>query len=386
MIAYTIYDQDPRVKREADYLSRSGYSVDVIALEGNHNQQFFNNVNLHFIPLHKKRTGVYKYILDYSLFFLYAFIKGSLLCLRKRYQIIHIHNMPNFIVFTAILPKIMGAKIILDVHDPMSVVFSTMISAKKARYIRKLIELEEKMSYGFPDRLITVNVDMKQYLINSGCKQNKIDIIHNYPDLELFKKKETKKINNKKFTLIYAGSVLRRNHLDTIIEGIRRVRSEIPDLEFRIMGDGPDVKQLKQLTKNYLLDEKIFFVGQKPIWQIPDLLSEGDLAVASYGNNDLGNLAFPTKVLEALILGVPVLCSRTKMVEKYFSYDCLFYFEPECPDSVAEQLLLINQNPSLLEDKIEQCGEIMKTMNWEEEQKKLLEIYHNLSSRRVSKL
>ena len=111
-IAYSFYEADLRVRRYDELLINDINRVDAITLR-KHNQPYKglkNGINLHRI---QERSFDEKTIFSYIFRILSFFVKGSLILFFKhikyRYKVIHIHNVPDFLVFMAIIPKLMGA-------------------------------------------------------------------------------------------------------------------------------------------------------------------------------------------------------------------------------------------------------------------------------------
>ena len=132
MVAYTYYERDPRVRRDAEALIEAGYAVDVIALRDDAQQpkETISGVQIYRFPMSKLRGGKLSYIYAYLTFFILASCYVSFLHLKNRYGLIYVHNMPNFLVFSAFLPKIMGVPVILDIHDQMPELFGSIFTGK----------------------------------------------------------------------------------------------------------------------------------------------------------------------------------------------------------------------------------------------------------------
>ena len=120
LIVQNYYDIDPRVRRKAEALVSAGYDVDVIALHHSYNQTRkykLNGVQIFTLPIPKKRGSFLRYIFEYLLFFIMASFKLVILNKQKHYRAIDINTLPDFLVFAALLPKLLGAKVILDMHE-----------------------------------------------------------------------------------------------------------------------------------------------------------------------------------------------------------------------------------------------------------------------------
>ena len=122
MVAYSIYNYDSRLRRESEALVRQGYEVNFFTLAERKKPRKYvmNGVRINEIKINKySGDSNLEYFLSYMKFFIYSLLACSKLFIRTRFDVIHIHNMPNFLVFTGVLPKLFGKKLILDIHDTM---------------------------------------------------------------------------------------------------------------------------------------------------------------------------------------------------------------------------------------------------------------------------
>ena len=120
MLAYAFYESDTRIQQYATALAARGDSVDIIALrkEGTSAFEVLNGVNVYRI---QRRTVNERGPFDY-LFRILRFLMVSAWVLAKKhlskpYKVVHVHNVPDFLVFGALVPKLCGAHVILDIHD-----------------------------------------------------------------------------------------------------------------------------------------------------------------------------------------------------------------------------------------------------------------------------
>lgn len=92
----------------------------------------------------------------------------TLVYLKNNYDVIHVHNMPNFILFSALIPKIFGAKIILDVHDLMTVNYMAKFSVDENHWLIRLLKTEQTISARFAKQVICADHLQKDMLIEYG--------------------------------------------------------------------------------------------------------------------------------------------------------------------------------------------------------------------------
>ena len=139
MVLYSYYPHDPRPRREIEALIQGGYQVDLICLRGKEQVKKENKFgcNVYRVNLQRSRESKFKYILLYLSFCIRSFFVLNWMYIRNRYDAVHTHNMPDFLVFLAVIPKIFGSKIILDLHDPSPEILMTLFKkVRTADYLR----------------------------------------------------------------------------------------------------------------------------------------------------------------------------------------------------------------------------------------------------------
>src|SRR5581483_9408496 len=120
MLAYSFYDADNRVRRYAEALVRRGDQVDAIAVghAGQPPVEMINGVRVFRIQSRVRDESVpFSYLLKILLFFFRSTWFLFKRTFREPYDLIHIHNLPDFEVFAAIFPRMRGARLIHDMHE-----------------------------------------------------------------------------------------------------------------------------------------------------------------------------------------------------------------------------------------------------------------------------
>src|SRR5260370_40844397 len=133
-VVYSNYPSDPRARRAAEALAREGASVEVICLKETDDDplhESFNGVDITRIPLKRRRGGKLSYIAKYGSFILFAGAVLARRTVRRRFDLVHVHNMPDVLVFRALIPTLFGAKVILDLHDPIPALMMTIFQLKQ---------------------------------------------------------------------------------------------------------------------------------------------------------------------------------------------------------------------------------------------------------------
>lgn len=379
MIAYTLYAYDPRVKRAAETLAERGHRVDVFALSagrttpgGDH-----GSLRIRLLRLQKKQTGLTRYAFEYVAFFLWAFVRVGLLHARRRYHVVYVHNMPNFLVFTGLFPKIGGARIVLDVHDPAVELLADIRGRDLPPWGRRLAKAEERISISFSDALITVNESMRRRL--SAMSSRPVSVVMNLPDPRRFVPLEASRDRGNLEWIVYSGSIAHRNGLDLIVRAVSLLADEFASLRFRVIGEGPALESIVRLAEDLGVDDRVEFRGLVPNDQIPSLLSDAVAGISPQRGGVFGSLVFSMKVAEYVALGLPVICSDITTMRHYFSDDELLFFKSGNAEDLARAIRVLLANPAAAEERAARGLTKLDELDWPAQKKTLVEVVEALA-------
>jgi glycosyltransferase involved in cell wall biosynthesis len=376
MVTQSYHASDPRVRREAETAVASGFAVDVICLQkqGEERKSRLNGVNIYGVPLAKKRGGFLRYVFEYLLFFCCAFWMITALHLRKQYQLIQIHTLPDFLVFAAIIPRLLGAKVILDMHEIMPEFFASKFKVNKDHHFIRLLIFTEKLSTKFADHIIAVNDPIQELLTSRGVPSAKITVVMNSVDENLFKTTVSQKQNRKRsaFTLMYHGTLTDIYGLDIAIKALHLVRKEIPDVEFHILGEGPVRADLARLVCQLDLTDKVVFHGKVPLEAIPEYLNACDVGVLPTRQDEFLDLSFSNKLLEYIFMDKPVVASRLMTTAKYFPESSISYFIPHDYVQLAERIVSLFADPQKTAAQIASARQNYRKISWDIMRKRYL--------------
>ena len=145
IVRHGYFPADIRVRKEALALFDAGNLVDIICLrqDNEKKEEIYKGLHIYRIPVKRRRVGISRYLFEYIFFFFLATFKLCALYLKKRYDFIQVNTLPDFLVFVTIVPKLFGAKIILDLHEPSPELFRVLFGDNKKLLIN-LVKLFEK--------------------------------------------------------------------------------------------------------------------------------------------------------------------------------------------------------------------------------------------------
>ena len=379
MIAYASYPFDTRVERAAEALAESGHQVDVFAIsrDGKRASSDGGPHSVRLLPMQKKRTGLARYAFEYGAFFSWALVLVGLFHARRRYHVVYVHNMPNFLVFAGLFPKIGGAKIVLDVHDPAAELLADIRGRDLPPWVRRLANAEERISISFSDTLITVNESMRRRL--SAISSRPVSVVMNIPDPRRFAPVETSRDRGSFEWIVYCGSIAHRNGLDLVVMAVSLLADEFPSLRFRVIGDGPALESVVRLAEDLGVADRIEFRGFVPNGQVPSMLSDAAAGISPQRGGVFGSLVFSMKVAEYAALGLPVICSGITTMRHYFSDDEMLFFEPENAEDLARAIRALLTNPAAAKERAARSRMKLDKLDWPVQEETLVETVEALA-------
>jgi glycosyltransferase involved in cell wall biosynthesis len=381
MIAYSVYDSDNRILRYAETLQREGHNVDVIAvsIDKTLGQHVVNGVNVFRIQHRTRREkAVVSFLLPILLFFWRAMLCLIKLQWRKKYDVVHVHSVPDFLVFVAWFPKIAGAKIILDIHDILPEFYASKFGCTEKAFSFRLLLLVEKVSCAFADHVIISNDIWKEKLVRRAVAAGKCTAIINYPDRTIFVRRGRTRADDGKFIVTYPGSINWHQGIDLAIRAFAIIKDRVPEAEFHLYGSGPSLDSLIKLARDLGVERTVLFKGNRPLREIVGIIENSDLGVVPKRNDSFGDQAFSTKIMEFMSMGVPVVVSETTIDRYYFDSSMVKFFKPGDEKSLAEALLEVVTSRPLRERLVANSNKFIETNDWEVNKHKYWEIIEKL--------
>jgi len=380
MIAYTFYEFDARVRRYAETLARRGDHVDVVALRRD-NQTICENINgVHLFRIQRRdidEKGKFSYLRKLLMFLVKSMMFVSAKQLRRSYHLLHIHSVPDFEVFAALLPKLMGSKLILDIHDLVPEFYASKFHVPGSSPIVKLLKLMEHLSAGFVDHVIIANDLWKKKLVERSVSANKCTAILNFPDNSVFTRRG-RNGHNGKFKMLYPGTLNEHQGLDLAIRAFALIKDDVPEAEFHIFGRGPCKESLAALIGNLSLEDRVFLKDHVSLLDLPPIMENSDLGVVPKIRTAFSDEAFSTKILEFMALGVPVLVADTKIDTHYFDESLVRFFRAGDEGDLANNMLLLIRNPELRQRLSTNATAYIGKNDWESKKQIYLDLVDRL--------
>ena len=383
IIAYTNYMTDARVIRHAESAYQAGYAVDVVTPGGGGRE---DTAVLNGVVIHQLRTRYYRgsekkrYVLSYIDFFLRCLVRVSRLHIKNRYRVIQVCNMPDFLVFSAVIPKLSGARIILDIHDPMPHVYMAKFPGSRRQRLHRLLLLLERLSAAFSDRVMTVNEPVRtDILLKDGIPAAKVSVVANFADDRIFKARKDYEIRLP-VRMIYYGTISARFGFDGVLSAIQMVRGK-HRMFLRIIGNGDGEAALRERITALALENIVEFDNRSyPLWQMPDILARHHLGVVPYSPSPATDYMLPVKLMEMLAMGMPAITIPNTAIRHYIDENIYFAYDPRNMETLTQLIERILDDPSLILEKREAVLKEAEKYQWKKERRKYLDLLTQLST------
>jgi glycosyltransferase involved in cell wall biosynthesis len=354
MVVHATYPLgETRVERQAHALLERGYAVDVVCLRANGEQPFeiVDGVHVYRLPVRRhKGSGLVVQMLEYLAFFTLALIRLVPLHLKRGYGVVQVHNLPDFLVFAALGPKLTGARLILDIHDLMPEFFAGSYGRSMDSLPVRLLALQEQLSRRFADHVITVSQHWKETLIRRGVPPVKVTVVMNVADDRIFTAGSPNggsSSHDHRFRLIYHGNLTERYGVDLILHAINQLRGQIPGLHLTIHGKGDYLPSLIALADELGVNDHVHFsTDYLPTPDLPRLIGQADIGIVPYRSDIFTDGILPTKLMEYVALGVPVIAARTPAITSYFDETMVRFFTPGSVDELAACIQALYASPA----------------------------------------
>jgi glycosyltransferase involved in cell wall biosynthesis len=387
MVTFSPYPADPRPRRAASALLKEGMSVDLICLEdeGAPKREVFNGINILRLPITHRRGSKLSYAYNYSAFILISAILLALRSLRRRYDLVYVHNMPDILVVTALVPKALGAKVLLDLHDPMPELMRTIFRLKKDTLSVRLMQWLEKWSIARADLVLTVNAACKRIFASRSCGLEKIGVVMNSPDEQIFPFRTPQLdpspngASSKRLVIMYHGSLVERNGLDLAIDALIQVREAVPTAELRIYGrKTPFLERVMREAHNKGLEDWVHYLGPKTLEELVREIEACDVGIIPNHRSAFTEINTPTRIFEYLALGKPVIAPRTQGIQDYFSPECLLFFESGNSEELARQIEYVAFHHRDAIENAERGQQVYLAHRWSQERQTLVNLVSGL--------
>jgi glycosyltransferase involved in cell wall biosynthesis len=372
MIVHAYYEEDPRVRREAESLVAAGWEVDVIGLQhpGDPKTAVIEGVNVRRLPVRRHQgAGLPVYLMEYGVFLVRAMFTAAAAQRRRHYGMVQVHTLPDYLVFAALPLKMVGVPVLLDLHEAMPEFFRGRFPKAANPISYKLLLLQERLSIGMANELLTVNEPLAERLRRRGADPARLTVVMNSPDLRLFSPAAHPRrpfMADGVLRLVYAGAITPTYELDVVLRAVAALRRDRPSLPvvatFYGRGDAED--SLRALAEELGIADRLEMPGRIPIDTVAAAVAGADIGIAATRLDSYSEVSLSTKVLEYGAMEKPVAATRLPTVELYFGKDTLSLYEPGDPESLAGVIGRLVDDAADREARVGRTAARVEELSW----------------------
>jgi len=377
------FPDDTRVSREVEALVRAGHEVDLICATRPGQPKFEQSGGLRIfrVPITRRRSGLARYLAENVLFQLAATALAGLLHLRRRYALVQVHSLPDWLAFAAIVPRLLGARVLLDLHECMPEYLTTRYKRPERAWSVRLMSFLEQASIRFASAVITCTDQMRERFVERGAPAEKISVVLNSFDEDRFDpaRYASPRSRGEDFTLVCHGTVDENFGIDIVIRAVASLRDEIPGLRLRVYGEGTQRLALEELTAALGLGDRVWFSrGFLPVEELLPAIAAADAGVVAVRRDAFRDLTHCNKMYDLIALRTPVIISRTRAVEAYFADGCFRMFESENVADLAQAIRELYADPDLCTRLVSRASEVSEPYRWPYQKKGYLAVVARL--------
>jgi glycosyltransferase involved in cell wall biosynthesis len=392
MIVHAYYEEDSRVRREAESLVAGGRPVDVFALRrpGDPPDGSIDGVTLHRLDVQRHQgAGLGTYLREYVAFLVRAGWAATRAHRRRRYALVQVHTLPDFLVFAALPLRLAGVPVVIDLHEAMPEFFRMRFPKASNPVAHALLRLQERVSIGFASAAITVNDALAGRLVDLGVSPAKVTVIMNSPSLARFDpaaKPARPFMADETLRLVYAGALTPTYELDVAIDAVARLRALRPDLPvvLDVYGRGDSDPALRARAASLGVGDRVILHGRIPIEDVPAAIAAADIGLAPTRRDPFTDFSLSTKIFEYGAMLKPVIASRLPLVERTFPPGSVATYDPGDGDGLAAAILVLVDEPAGRDAAVARTRARIGELSWDHEADRLRALIDRLATDRIS--
>jgi glycosyltransferase involved in cell wall biosynthesis len=336
---------DPMVQREAEALADAGFDVEVLCLRAADfpSVALVNGVKIVPLPVSRGKGSSVVKAIAYGRFFLLSAGHLTVQHIRRPYAVIQVISMPDFLVFAALVPKLLGSKVVAKLQEPMPELATTIFGPTLLTGVLARIE---QRAIRFADHTLTVTDELKQRYVERGAAAGRITVVLNCVDPDVMRPSRSRPHKKEPgFIVVCHGTIEDRYGHDTILGAARLLRDEMPDLRIVITGRGSGIPKMVRAIADDGLQDVVRFEGWVSRDRLREILYSADAGIVAQKASPYSHLVHTNKMVDYWIFGLPVIASRLRSVSALYDSRFIEYYEPGDAADLAAAIRRLRHDP-----------------------------------------
>jgi glycosyltransferase involved in cell wall biosynthesis len=374
-----------RVSNEARAALDAGWEVDVVAMRkaGEPTRELVDGVDVHRLPLsHEWGGGAVAVAQEYLGFTAMATAKVAVLMKRRRYTVVQVHNPPDFLIAAALVPRILGARVVFDIHDFAPELFAMRFGARRGFGVANAcMRRVERLATRFATAIVTVHDPYRRALEARGVPAEKITVVLNSLDERLVPARGSAADERDGFRIVYHGTITPYWGVVLLIEAAAQIVPDVPNLRVEIYGDGDALPDVRTRVSELGLTERVHLSGRfLPQPEVLERVSSASVGVICNLPEERNQTAIPTKLFEYARLGVPIATGDLLAIREHFSSREVRFFRAGDADDLAVALREIASSPEAAQARADAARQRYESYAWPVSARRYVELLERLDS------
>jgi glycosyltransferase involved in cell wall biosynthesis len=387
MLTHSYYEEDPRVRREAESLVAAGRPVDVFALRRPDDpvESVVDGVRVRHLDVRRHQgASLPVYLAEYAAFFVRAGWAVTRAHVRRRYALVQVHTLPDFLALAVLPLRAAGVPVLLDLHEAMPEFFRSRFPRASNPLTYRALLLQERLSIAAATHAITVNDALVGRLRDLGAPAGKVGVVINSPSLARFDPARYPRrtfAEDGRVRLIYAGALTPTYEVDVAIEAVAALVARRRDLDVALdlYGRGDSEAELRRLAADLAVEDRVTFHGRIPLEDVPAAIAGADVGLAPTRWSDFTDASISTKIFEYGAMGKPVVATRLPLVQSTFPEGSVRTYPPGDATAMAAAIEALVDDPLAREASVARAADVIRELAWEREAERYVALVDRLA-------
>jgi glycosyltransferase involved in cell wall biosynthesis len=376
---------DRRVWSEATALTRNGYDVSVICPKGRNataSHEVIDGIHIyrHWMPL--EASGKAGYLLEYSAALFWEFLLSLKVLVTRGFDVLQACNPPDVLfVVGAFYKYTLGKRFVFDHHDISPELYEAKFG-RRGVFWRLLVWLE-RWTFKVADYSIATNESYRSVAIaRGGMHPDRVFVVRTGPNPNRVRTlpPDEKWKNGRKFLVAYVGVIAKQEGLDLLLDSVTYLRQKRnrDDIQFVVVGGGPDQEEVVKLSRSAGLEDTVTFTGRVDDETLFTILSTANVCVNPDRPNAMNDKSTMIKIMEYMAMGKPIV--QFDLTEgRNSALDASLYARKNDTADFGDKIVELLDDP----EKAEKMGafgreRVKNVLAWEHEEKRLLKAYETV--------
>jgi glycosyltransferase involved in cell wall biosynthesis len=253
------------------------------------------------------------------------------------------------------------------VHDLTPELFAARREATSPGLLDRAVAWQERWACGFADHVITVTPRWRERLIARGVAPDRVSVTLNVADTRRFTPATSAtSAGDDRFRVVYHGTLTERYGVDVLLEAVAALVPDLPQVQLRVLGDGDARPRLLQRADELGLDGHVSFSpGMVDVGEVVGEVRRADVGVVPNRRNAFTDELLPTKLLEYVAVGIPVVASRTPALEDHLDEGMVEFVTAGDPRELADRLLELHRDPERRRQLVRAADAFHRRHGWD---------------------